>query len=251
MRALGAVAGLLVLAFLGPVVALAAGIRADTAAAALGSPAMRAAVGTSLASSLLAIGLAAACGIPAAYALARARGPLRALGLLAAALPLGFPPVAVGVMLLGVVGTQAPLGAFAARFGITFVDAFPGVVLAEWYVAAPFVVIAAAAAFQEIDPHLEEAARSLGASTPGVFARVAVPLALPSIAAGVLLGWLRALGEYGATAILAYHPTSLPVALSVVLAADGLAPALAVAGLFVVTTTVVLTAQALIRRRVL
>jgi ABC-type sulfate transport system permease component len=251
MRPLGALAGLLLLAFLGPVVALVSGIRIDVAAAEFGSPTIRTAVGTSIASSLAAVGLAAVVGVPAAYALARARGPLRAIGIFAAALPLGFPPVAVGVMLLGVVGLQAPLGALAARIGVPFVDAFPGVVLAEWYVAAPFVVIAAAAAFADIDPHLEEAARSLGASTLGVFARVAVPLAAPSIAAGVMLGWLRALGEYGATSILAYHPTSLPVALSVVLAADGLAPALAVAGLFVVTTTVVLTAQAVIRRRIL
>jgi ABC-type sulfate transport system permease component len=251
MRPFGALAVLLLIGFLAPVVAMLVQLRPDATSAAFASGAIRDAVGVSVASSLLAIALATLLGVPAAYALSRAHGRLRTLGILATALPLGFPPVAVGVMLLGTVGTITPLGALASSIGLHFVDSFAGVVLAEWYVSAPFVVIAATAAFQDIDPHLEDAARSLGADTAGVFFRVALPLAAPGIAAGVLLGWLRGLGEYGATSILAYHPTSLPVALSVALDADGLAPALSVSTLFVITTIVVLAAQALLRRRVL
>ncbi len=251
MRPLGLLAALFLVALIGPVLALGWSVEPETLVSELRTPSIVAAIGTSLASSLIAIALASACGIPAAYALARARGPLRTIGIFAAALPLGLPPVAVGVLLLGALGTHTPLGALAARFGLGFVDAFPGVVVAEWYVSAPFVVIAATAAFAEIDPHLEEAARSLGASTIGVFVRVALPIAAPSIAAGVLLGWLRALGEYGATSVLAYHPAALPVALAVTLAADGLKPALAVSAFFVLTALCVVAAQAIVRKRVL
>ena len=83
--------------------------------------------------------------------------------------------------------------------------------LAQIFVAAPFLIIAARAAFAAVDPALEDVAATLGFGRLARFARVAVPAALPGIAAGILLTWLRAFAEFGATVILAYHPFSLPV----------------------------------------
>jgi molybdate transport system permease protein len=111
------------------------------------------------------------------------------------------------------------------------------------------VVIASAAAFGEIDPRLEEAARTLGAGPVGVFARVALPLASRGIAAGALLAFLRALGEYGSTAVVAYHPTSLPIALYVALSTDGLGRALAIAYVFGALAACIIIAQTLVRRQ--
>ena len=86
-----------------------------------------------------------------------------------------------------------------------------GIILAQTFVAAPFLVIAARAAFRAVDPALEDVAASLGHGRLARFTRVAVPAALPGIGAGLMLAWLRAFGEFGATVILAYHPYSLPV----------------------------------------
>ncbi len=83
--------------------------------------------------------------------------------------------------------------------------------LAQTFVAAPFLIIAARGAFAAVDPALEDVARTLGHRRVAVFAKVALPAAWPGVQAGLLLGWLRAFGEFGATVILAYHPYSLPV----------------------------------------
>jgi len=251
MRPFFIIAALLVLVLGMPPLWLVGSIPPAKALAVLLAPDVAPAVVVSLAASLLALGASVVLGIPAGYALARGRGWWRGPATFAVALPLVFPPIATGVMLLALVGTRTPLGTALGAIGLQIVDRLGGVALAEFFVSAPFIVIAATAAFGEVDVRLEEAARTLGATTLRTFFLVSLPLAAPTISAGVLLGWLRALGEYGATSIVAYHPTSLPVALYIVLSSDGLQRALALAYAFIVFAALVVAAQAALRRRLL
>jgi len=216
---------------------------------ALGASTTTAAVRTSLLASVAAIGIAALLGVPAGYTLARSSGGWRNAGLFALAMPLALPPVASGVALLGLVGTRRPLGAFLTAHGVTVVDSLLGVVAAEFFVAGSVVAIVATAAFAGVDRRLEEAARTLGAPPLRVLATVALPLAWPAVAAGVLLAWLRAIGEYGATSLVAYHPATLPIELVVALSADGVERALALAEAFVMLTALAVAVAAIGRRR--
>lgn len=242
-------AALLVLALGAPVATLVASVTPATAFAVLADPPIAHAAIVSLAAALIAVGCALVLGVPTGYLVARSPGRRRALLVLVFALPLAFPPVAAGVMILAVVGNRQPVGSWLVAHGLPVVDTLTGIVCAEFFSCAPFVVIASAAAFGEIDPRLEEAARTLGAGPVGVFARVALPLAIRGIAAGALLAFLRALGEYGSTAVVAYHPTSLPIALYVALSTDGLGRALAIAYVFGALAACVIVAQTLVRRQ--
>jgi ABC-type sulfate transport system permease component len=151
---------------------------------------------------------------------------------------------------LQTVGTRTPLGSTLAAHGIVFVDSLWGVALAEFFVAGSFVAITAAAAFGSLDAAYEESARTLGASPFAVFFRIALPLAAPNVVAGMVLAWMRAIGEYGATSILSYHPTSLPVQLYVALSAKGVGESLALTYGFVVLAAIVIAVQWGLRRRV-
>jgi ABC-type sulfate transport system permease component len=134
-------------------------------------------------------------------------------------LPLALPPLASGVMLLFLLGYSSPLGRL--RNG-ALTDSFSGIVRAQAFVAAPFLIIAARPAFGVIDPALEDVAATLGHRPWAVFLRVSVPLAWRATAAGMLLAWLRAFGEFGATVMVAYHPYSLPVYTYVAFGSEGL-----------------------------
>ncbi len=162
----------------------------------------------SLASATGATLLTALCGIPLGFALARVPG--RAMGLLGflVQLPLALPPLASGVLLLFLLGYNSPLGRLT-HGGLT--DSFAGIVLAEAFVSAPFVIIAARSAFSSMDPAIEEVAATLGRGRLAVFWRATLPAVRPALLAGLLLAWLRAFGEFGATVMVAYHPYSLPV----------------------------------------
>jgi molybdate transport system permease protein len=113
-----------------------------------------------------------------------------------------------GILLVYVVG---PYTAIGRLFGGRLTETMAGVVIAQTFVAAPFLVTVAKAAFSDLDPHLLDVAATLGLRETARFFRVALPGAAHGIRAGMLLAWLRAFGEYGATVILAYHPYSLPV----------------------------------------
>jgi len=173
----------------------------------------------SVASATVSSVLLALGGIPLGYVLARVRGRgISALGFLVQ-LPLALPPLASGVLLLFLLGYETPLGRLA-RNGLT--DSFAGIVLAETFVAAPFMIIAARSAFTSIEPELEEVAATLGRRPLEVFLRVSLPLAGPTLVSGWLLAWLRAFGEFGATVMVAYHPYSLPVYTYVTFGSEGL-----------------------------
>jgi ABC-type Fe3+/spermidine/putrescine transport system ATPase subunit/ABC-type sulfate transport system permease component len=158
-------------------------------------------------------------GIPLGYLLARISG--RAMGLLGflVQLPLALPPLASGVLLLFLVGYTTPIGRLTAG---ALTDSFIGIVLAEVFVAAPFLIIAARSAFAAMDPALEGVAATLGRGPLFVFFRVGMPIVRPAIVSGLLLAWLRAFGEFGATVMVAYHPYSLPVYTYVAFGAQGL-----------------------------
>ena len=177
------------------------------------------ACGVSVVSASVATALIALGGIPLGYVLARRPGRgMAALGFLVQ-LPLALPPLASGILLLFLVGYSAPLGRLTDG---VLTDSFPGIVLAEAFVAAPFVIVAARSAFAATDPVLEDVAATLGRGPLHVFFRVSLPVAWPAILSGLLLAWLRAFGEFGATVMVAYHPYSLPVYTYVAFGAQGL-----------------------------
>ncbi len=111
-----------------------------------------------------------------------------------------LPPVVAGVALLVVFGRRGMVGAWLdARFGIRLPFTVAGAALAETFVAMPFFVLTMEGALRSVDRRLEEVARTLGASRWTVFRRVTLPLVRPSLQAGAILAWARALGEFGAT----------------------------------------------------
>lgn len=240
---------LLLAAIVGPVAAVLTSVSPAEASAALDAGA-REAIRVSLIASLGATLVATVLGVPAGYFLSRLEPRLRAGALFALSLPLAFPPVASGLMLLNVIGTRAPLGGWMAAHGVTVPDSLLGVGVAEFFVSGSFVAIAACAAFAAIDPVYEDAARTLGAGEWRIFLRVALPNAAAGVGAGVAFAWLRAVGEYGATSIVAYHPTSLPVALYVTLSASGVREALALSYGFVALAAAVLAVAWILRRGV-
>jgi molybdate transport system permease protein len=118
-------------------------------------------------------------------------------------LPLVLPPTVVGFFLLLLFGRHGPLGKFLLKFGATVVFSWPATVIAAAVVAFPLMYLTARAALEQVEPHLLQAARTLGASEWRVFIEVALPLAWPGVLAGTILSFARALGEFGATLMLA------------------------------------------------
>lgn len=215
---LALLAGLLALYLIAPLIA---GVHEAQLArfGSIDATALLRACGVSVASATVASVLLAVGGIPLGYVLARVQGRgMAVLGFLVQ-LPLALPPLASGILLLFLLGYDTPLGR-AAENALT--DSFAGIVLAETFVAAPFMIIAARSAFASIDPELEEVAATLGRRPLEVFLRVSLPLARPALVSGWLLAWLRAFGEFGATVMVAYHPYSLPVYTYVTFGSEGL-----------------------------
>ncbi|GAA3777297.1 ABC transporter permease [Plantactinospora mayteni] len=166
----------------------------------LTEPGVLTALGLSLQTATLATLLCLALGVPLAWLLARVEFPGRRLVRALVTVPLVLPPVVGGVALLLVFGRRGLLGEWLdASFGITLPFTTSGVVLAEAFVAMPFLIIAVEGALRGADTRYEEAAATLGASRWTTFTHVTLPLVAPGIAAGAVLCWARALGEFGAT----------------------------------------------------
>ncbi len=138
-------------------------------------------------------------GIFTAYALARWRFPGKALVNGLVHLPLILPPVVTGYVLLLGFGTQGPFGAVLSQLGITVAFRWTGAALAAAIMAFPLMVRAIRLAIEAVDPKLEEAAATLGASRPWVFVTITLPLILPGVLAGAILAFAKAMGEFGAT----------------------------------------------------
>jgi molybdate transport system permease protein len=186
-------------------------------------------VGQALRLSLLCASLATivclVLGVPLAWLLARGdlpgRGVLRAL----VTVPLVLPPVVGGVALLLVLGRRGVVGQYLDQwFGVSLPFTTAGVVLAEAFVAMPFLVISVEGALRAADPRYEEAAATLGASRWLTFRRVTLPGVMPGVVAGTVLCWARALGEFGATITFAGNfpgrTTTMPLAVYLALETD-------------------------------
>lgn len=164
-------------------------------------------------------------GVPLAWVLARSQA--RGIGLLRAlvTLPLVLPPVVGGVALLLAFGRQGILGRHLDQWtGITLPFTTAGVIIAETFVAMPFLVITVEGAFRAADRGFEEAAATLGASRLTIFRTVTIPLIAPSMLAGAVLCWARALGEFGATITFAGNfpgrTQTMPLAVYLALESD-------------------------------
>ena len=158
------------------------------------------AVALSLKVSFWATLLSLPVGILVALVLARTRFPGHFLLNTLVHLPLVLPPVATGYLLLLTFGRQAPVGGFLAEwFGIVFAFRWTGAALAAAIMAFPLMVRAIRLAIEAVDPKLEEAASTLGASRLRIFATITLPLIAPGIIAGAALAFAKAMGEFGAT----------------------------------------------------
>lgn len=142
-------------------------------------------------------------GIGLGYLLARRRFPGRSLVTAVISLPLVLPPVAVGLLLLQLLSTRGPLGFLLGPLGLRIVFTWAAAAIASAVMSFPLLVMSSQQAFQEVPVRLEQVARTLGAGPWRCFFRVSLPLARRGIAYGVLLCLLRALGEFGATNLVA------------------------------------------------
>ncbi len=166
----------------------------------LAEPGILTALRLSLVTATLATLCCLALGVPLAWVLARVRFPGRRVVRALVTVPLVLPPVVGGVALLLVLGRRGIVGGWLdSTFGITLPFSTAGVVVAEAFVAMPFLVIAVEGALRGADTRYEEAAATLGAGRWTTFTHVTLPLVAPGVAAGAVLCWARALGEFGAT----------------------------------------------------
>jgi molybdate transport system permease protein len=166
----------------------------------LGAPAALDALRLSLVCSLSATALGIAIGVPLAWVQARLSYPGQNLLRALTTLPMVLPPVVGGVALLLAFGRRGLVGGFLFdAFGLRLPFTTAGAILAETFVSLPFLVITVEAGIRSVNPALEDAARTLGAGPWTVFRRVTLPLIAPSVFAGAVLCWSRALGEFGAT----------------------------------------------------
>ena len=153
----------------------------------------------SMQTSLLATAIATVLGVPLAWVQARVDYPGRNIVRALTTLPMVLPPVVGGTALLLALGRRGIAGQYIDDAGVHLPFHLSGAVIAATFVAMPFLVLTLEAAFRSVDTRLEDAARTLGASQWTVFRRVTLPLVRPSLVAGAVLCWARALGEFGAT----------------------------------------------------
>lgn len=216
----------------------------------LSEPSVGQALRLSLLSATAATALSLVLGVPLAWVLARLRFPGRRLVKALVTLPLVLPPVVGGVGLLYAFGRRGGvLGPALGQLGISLPFTTAGVVLAEAFVAMPFLVVAVEGALASSDLRYEQAAETLGASGWTTFRRVTLPMVGPSVAAGAVLCFARALGEFGATITFAGNlpgtTQTMPLAVYIALETD---PRAAVA-LALVLLAVSITILLLLRER--
>ncbi len=213
----------------------------------LTDPQVQLALRLSLVCSLASTALAILLGVPLAWVLARLRFPGRNLLRGLTTLPMVLPPVVGGVALLLAFGRRGLLGApVASATGLSLPFTTPGVIVAESFVAMPLLVITVEAGLRSMDVRFEEAARTLGAGRWTVFRRITLPLIGPSLAAGAVLAWSRALGEFGATITFAGNfpgtTQTSPLAIYIDLESGQLSSAVILSLVLVVVSLAVLVA---------
>jgi len=213
-------------------------------------------LGLTLRTAALATLLIVPPGLAVAWLLARRSWPGKSLVETFVALPLVMPPVATGLILLELFGRRGPLGGWLhGTFALDIVFTWRAVVVAMMVMSFPLLVRAARVAFEEVNPRLEQIARTLGARNSRVFVTITLPLAARGIASGMLLAFARAIGEFGATILVAGNipgrtsTLSLAIYNLVQLGRDGEAFRLLGVAVLVAFTAVWIT-EAFLRRRV-
>ena len=187
----------------------------------------------SLAASAFAVGISLTIGVPLGYFLARSKSSWSRVMTILLRIPMGLPPMVAGVILLLTFG---PYALFGKVFAGHFVNTLIGVCGAQTFVAAPFVIEGSRGAFLQLDPFLHWAGKNIGLSEVENFVFVGLPSAWSGVRTSVLLGWLRAMGEFGATVLVAFHPYSLPILAFVNFDGGGLASTLSVVEVTVLVT---------------
>ena len=162
-------------------------------------------IGTASVSTLL----IALFGIPLAYCLSRYKFPGRSIAQIIIVIPLVLPPLASGALLLGMFNPQSFLDRLFPN--VEFTQSIIGIIIAQTYVASPFMILASMAAFDSVDKSLENVGRVLGKRNLEVFLRISIPLAKKGILVGIIMTWIRAIGELGATLMLAYNPHTISI----------------------------------------
>jgi molybdate/tungstate transport system permease protein len=152
--------------------------------------------------------LLAGFGIPLAYCMARYNFRGKFLIKVIILIPLVIPPLASGTLLLGVFGAYTPLG---RSLPVEFTQSAIGVIIAQTYVSSPFVILLSLSAFESVDESYEKVARILGKGRLETFLRVSLPLAKTGIIAGIIMTWVRSVGELGATMMMAYNPHTVSI----------------------------------------
>ena len=197
--AVGVAFGFLVL----PIVAIFAQVSPGTLVSQLSQPVVTDALVLSLKTSAIAQALVLLFGTPTAYVLATRRFRGRSLAIVLVELPLVLPPAVAGIGLIAAFGRLGLLGSTLDAFGVQLGLTQAAVVIAVAYVSSPLYIRQAIAAFEEVDPNLVAASRTLGAGRARTFFRVVLPLARRGLAAGEALSFARGLGEFGATIMFA------------------------------------------------
>ena len=225
---------------------------ADPFATANRPDALGAALWLSITTSLLTLAIAIIIGTPAAFALARVPFPGRSLANALVDIPVILPPAVAGLALLLAFGRRGLVGSWLSDAGMTLAFSTTGVVMAQCFVAIPFYVRTARAAFLRADIDLEAAAMIDGATGWGAFRHVTIPLARPALVAGTILCWSRAIGEFGATLMFAGslrgQTQTMPLAIYALLESD-LEGAVLLGGAFVMVAVAILGITALVLGR--
>ena len=169
------------------------------------------ALGRSLGAALCAALICLVFGTPLAYLLARQRFPGRRVLEGLVDLPIMIPHPVIGIAILSLVGKNHPLGRFLSDLGIQIMGTYSGIILVFTFVGLPFYVNAVKSGFESIPVRLENASRSLGAGIASTFVRITLPLAWRSMVLGMIMCTARAISEFGAIVVVAYHPMTAPV----------------------------------------
>jgi len=201
--------GILFLFVILPLLAVAVRVSSLDVIAALKRPELLSSLMLSLETATVSTAICAVTGVPLGYVVSRSRSKLSALFLVVIAIPLTIPPLIDGALLLNVYGAASIFG----RAGIVLTQNPSGIVLAQVFVASPFVVLTTASAFERLDPNYEHVSRTLGKGPGETFLKVTLPLTKTGIAPGIVLAWVRSLGEFGATVMMTYNPKTVSIQL--------------------------------------
>jgi molybdate transport system permease protein len=195
--------GIALLFLLLPIVAIFARVPPGDLVSALGRGQATDALVVSLETNLIALALIVAAGTPTAWMIATRSGRLRDLAVTLVELPLVLPPAVAGIGLLAAFGRVGLVGGHIHVIGTSLAFTRAAVVVAIVFVASPFYIRSAIAAFESLDPSMTQAARTLGAGPGRTFVRIALPLAAGGLGAGAALAFARGIGEFGATLMFA------------------------------------------------